>query len=83
MSWWKREISVQGLRLLTRFLRLDLPGGSSSHGISLQQRREWDDLSQELGVNLEYECTGGLIPISNQQELEVLAGLVKTVITGA
>jgi sarcosine oxidase subunit beta len=45
--------------------------------LALQQRREWDDLSQELGVNLEYECTGGLIPISNQQELEVLAGLVQ------
>ena len=40
--------------------------------LALQQRREWDDLSRNWSVNLEYECTGGLIPISNQQELEVL-----------
>ena len=45
--------------------------------LSWTTKSEWDELSQELGVDLEYECTGGLIPISNQQELGVLTGLVQ------
>lgn len=46
--------------------------------MALRQRLRWKSLEEDLEKNLEYAETGGLIPISNQRELEVLAGMADT-----
>jgi len=40
--------------------------------MALRQRLEWTALAEDLKVDLEYVETGGLIPISNHRELDVL-----------
>jgi sarcosine oxidase subunit beta len=41
-----------------------------------EQMTNMPALAGELGVDLELSVSGGLIPISNQQELDILSGLV-------
>lgn len=45
--------------------------------LALEQNRSLPHLSQELDMDIEYFCTGGLIPFSNQEELGILEKLVE------
>ena len=58
------------------FCVLSYRGDQLQLDMARKQTRDFQTLEKELGVDLEFSVTGGLVPVSNQQELGVLTGLV-------
>ena len=58
------------------FCVLSYRGDQLQLEMARKQMKDFKVLEKELEVDLEFSVTGSLIPISNQQELEVLSGLV-------